>query len=145
MSDQPPPAAAAASMMSDDATTTMKQEEASAPVKEEETKTSNGDAMQTEDAKDQTTKTEPLDSDAAATASDTAAPVNQDEDVCEICFSGDIEDDNLIVYCDGTGADGKPCSAIVHQWCYGVFNIPEGDDPWSDASRNRRTDIGTLA
>ncbi|MDO9334355.1 MAG: hypothetical protein Q7T57_07540, partial [Dehalococcoidales bacterium] len=57
----------------------------------------------------------------AATA--TAAPIEENEDVCEICFSGDIEDEDLILYCDGTGADGKPCTTIVHQGCYGVFKV----------------------
>ena len=52
----------------------------------------------------------------AVAAAAPATPANEDDDVCCICFSGDIEDDNLIVYCDGTGADGKPCTAIVHQW-----------------------------
>lgn len=58
------------------------------------------------------------------------ADVEENDDICEICFSGDIEDDNLIVYCDGTGADGEPCKTVVHQYCYGAFTIPEGDEPW---------------
>lgn len=70
---------------------------------------------------------------ATASTDGAEAAASQEDDVCCVCFSGDIEDDNLIVYCDGTGPDDKPCTAIVHQFCYGVFNIPEGDDPWSDS------------
>lgn len=41
--------------------------------------------------------------------------------VCSVCFTGFIDSDyNQLLYCDG-------CDAVVHQACYGVPLIPEGD------------------
>eukprot|EP00698_Gefionella_okellyi_P011980 TRINITY_DN3200_c0_g1_i1.p1 TRINITY_DN3200_c0_g1~~TRINITY_DN3200_c0_g1_i1.p1 ORF type:complete len:1376 (-),score=314.16 TRINITY_DN3200_c0_g1_i1:537-4664(-) len=42
-----------------------------------------------------------------------------DVDNCQVCGSGDSEDGDLIVFCD--------CGVAVHQSCYGVREIPEGD------------------
>ena len=39
-----------------------------------------------------------------------------DDDTCQVCESGDSDEDNLIVYCEG-------CNVSVHQKCYGI----EGD------------------
>ena len=44
------------------------------------------------------------------------------DDDCCICFNGDSEEDNPILFCDGPG-----CNCVVHQSCYGVQAIPEGD------------------
>ena len=47
-----------------------------------------------------------------------------DEDVvCEVCRDGGWDEANKIVFCDS-------CSVAVHQYCYGVPEIPEGDTPW---------------
>jgi hypothetical protein len=40
--------------------------------------------------------------------------------VCMSCFDGSSMDGNKILFCDG-------CNASVHQICYGVSEIPEGD------------------
>jgi hypothetical protein len=57
-------------------------------------------------------------------------PVPQPEDgaedelaedaVCMCCFDGTSTDGNRIVFCDG-------CNASMHQACYGLAEIPEGD------------------
>lgn len=43
-------------------------------------------------------------------------------DDCCVCFNGESEEDNPILFCDGPG-----CKCVVHQFCYGVDDIPEGD------------------
>mmetsp|Transcript_12098 Transcript_12098/g.14117 ORF Transcript_12098/g.14117 Transcript_12098/m.14117 type:complete len:631 (+) Transcript_12098:342-2234(+) len=48
-----------------------------------------------------------------------------DEDVvCEVCKDGGWSEHNKIVFCEGF------CEIAVHQKCYGVPIIPEGDIPW---------------
>lgn len=53
-------------------------------------------------------------------------PVDDDPDeqledsVCMCCFDGASHEGNPILFCDG-------CNATVHQACYGVKEIPEGD------------------
>ena len=41
--------------------------------------------------------------------------------MCQICFGADSEDGNPIIICDG-------CDVSVHQFCYGIPEIPKG--PW---------------
>lgn len=43
-----------------------------------------------------------------------------DDAVCCVCFCGESLDDNQIVFCEG-------CNMAVHQSCYGIKNIPDGD------------------
>jgi hypothetical protein len=45
-----------------------------------------------------------------------------DDEVCEVCLIGDSEADNQIVFCDG-----KNCHVTVHQYCYGVEEVPSGN------------------
>lgn len=44
----------------------------------------------------------------------------EDDEVCAICFKPDSETGNEIVFCDS-------CDMAVHQECYGLSEIPEGD------------------
>jgi hypothetical protein len=44
----------------------------------------------------------------------------QEDAVCMACFNGTSIDDNKILFCDG-------CNSSLHQVCYGVSEIPEGD------------------
>jgi len=43
-----------------------------------------------------------------------------DEIACNVCFALDGEDGNEMIFCDA-------CDVCVHQACYGVQSIPEGD------------------
>lgn len=56
-----------------------------------------------------------------------AAESNPEEDaeehedvVCMVCFDGNSTDSNRILFCDG-------CNSAMHQSCYGIAEIPEGD------------------
>jgi hypothetical protein len=45
---------------------------------------------------------------------------DSEDAICHVCFDGSSNDMNPILYCDG-------CNTAMHQLCYGVSEIPEGD------------------
>jgi origin recognition complex subunit 4 len=63
---------------------------------------------------------------------------DQDDEVCAICSKPDSEPPNEIVFCDA-------CDTAVHQECYGLAEIPEGDWVCRSCSQDDVTSASAVA
>jgi hypothetical protein len=67
--------------------------------------------------------------------------LEQDMDaVCDVCNDGEVTPDNQILFCES-------CNVAIHQFCYGVERVPEGDYyciPCRFLERNKVSSDGTL-
>ena len=63
---------------------------------------------------------------------------DQDMDaVCEICNDGEVTPDNQILFCEA-------CNVAVHQICYGIERVPEGDYYCITCRYFERKNMGTI-
>jgi hypothetical protein len=49
-----------------------------------------------------------------------AANATEEDTLCAVCFNGDVDPTNEIVFCDR-------CDVAVHQACYGIERVPSGN------------------
>ncbi|KAL2200547.1 origin recognition complex subunit 4 C-terminus-domain-containing protein [Corynascus similis CBS 632.67] len=68
---------------------------------------------------------------------DEAGQEEDDDEVCAICSKPDSEPPNEIVFCDN-------CDMPVHQECYGLAKIPEGDWICRNCSQDDATATGQV-
>eukprot|EP00698_Gefionella_okellyi_P018344 TRINITY_DN5489_c0_g1_i1.p1 TRINITY_DN5489_c0_g1~~TRINITY_DN5489_c0_g1_i1.p1 ORF type:complete len:1058 (-),score=201.19 TRINITY_DN5489_c0_g1_i1:134-3307(-) len=47
---------------------------------------------------------------------------DEDDAICHVCGSGDVEDGDEILFCED-----KDCNVAVHQSCYGIATVPKGE------------------
>ena len=57
--------------------------------------------------------------------SESISSVRDENANCVVCTDGGWSAENKIVFCEG-----KKCRVVVHQDCYGITKVPEGDIPW---------------
>lgn len=62
----------------------------------------------------------PVSTDAKVITTVVSPPENDDEELCHVCNGGDSDHWNEILFCDS-------CDVAVHQDCYGVREVPEGE------------------
>ncbi|KAI5062799.1 hypothetical protein GOP47_0021346 [Adiantum capillus-veneris] len=59
-------------------------------------------------------------------------PENGDEDLCHVCYGGECDEKNQILFCNS-------CNVAVHQECYGIKAVPE--DQWLCCMCRHRSDM----